>query len=939
MSDDATVDVLGPPRSAIESAFTRCVSRSSETPIERCPHPPDSRRPGARPPGQLRCSQALLRLQSAPSPAAQGKEQQERNNLGPFLRLRGKVAAAGRGQVAQKPQRVADFIRTLLACFLAAASLPAIAARMPVLAQIDLPHNYYYREMYLPQLTTGPSALTFSPDGKELVYSMGGSLWRQAIGSNEASELTHAKGYDYQPDWSPDGRHIVFVRYQHDALELWQLDLQNGKETALTSNKAVNVEPHVSPDGKSIAYVSTAGTGHFDLYVARLDGDKLDAPRRIVGEHKSAVPRYYYSAFDHAINPAWTPDGKRLVFVSNHEIAYGTGAIWSVAVDAPDDLKQIYTEETSWRAQPQVGPDGRRILFSSYHGRQWHQLWLTTMDGAAPLPLTFGEFDRTGARFSADGTRIGYISNESGYTSLWVQAMVGGAPTRVEAAHWKYKVPRAALHVSVRDDTGATVPARISIVANDDRAYAPDNAWMHADDGFDRSLQPFENHYFHCAGDCTIDVPVGTAHVLVTRGMEYAAAQRDVQVKASGASAQIALTPLRLPEAYGKFVSADLHVHMNYGGQYRQGSEGLMQQARAERLDALFNLVVNKEERVPDIAGFGTAPLHKDGVLLMQAQEYHSSYWGHLGLLFLDDHYLTPGFVGYQQSPLTSIYPTNGAIADLAHAQHGLVGYAHPFDTRPETDAVLTNALPADVALGKADYYEAVGFDDHLITNEVWYKLLNCGFRLPAGAGTDAMTNYASLRGPVGMNRVFLDTGGANTPEALRDALTHGRTFATNAALLGLEVDGKHPGDELALSGPRQVTYRAALRSFAPVEHLELVYNGKVVATHKLGGARTQADVTGTVALSGSGWLLLRAWNKDAHPLVLDIYPYATTSPVYVTLDGKPARSAPDAAYFVRWLDRTIETSAARKDYNSEGEKTATLDYLKAARAVYAAMQ
>jgi hypothetical protein len=41
----------------------------------------------------------------------------------------------------------------------------------------------------------------------------------------------------------------------------------------------------------------------------------------------------------------------------------------------------------------------------------------------------------------------------------------------------------------------------------------------------------------------------------------------------------------------------------------------------------------------------------------------------------------------------------------------------------------------------------------------------------------------------------------------------------------------------------------------------------------------------------------------------------------------------------VRWLDRAIETSAARKDYNSDAEKSTTLDYLKAARAVYAAMQ
>jgi hypothetical protein len=239
--------------------------------------------------------------------------------------------------------------------------------------------------------------------------------------------------------------------------------------------------------------------------------------------------------------------------------------------------------------------DGRRILFSSYHGRQWHQLWLTTIDGAAPLPLTFGEFDRTDARFCADGTRIGYISNEGGNTSLWVQTLVGGAPTRIDAAQRKYKNPRAPLHVSVHDEHGTTVPARISVIASDGRAYAPDDAWMHADDGFDRSLQPFENHYFHCAGDCTLDVPVGSAHVVVMRGMNYAAAQRDVQIKAGGTTAQIALTPLRLPENYGKFVSADLHVHMNYGGHYHQVPEGLIRQARAEHLDAVFNLVVNKE--------------------------------------------------------------------------------------------------------------------------------------------------------------------------------------------------------------------------------------------------------------------------------------------------------------------------------------------------------
>ena len=51
------------------------------------------------------------------------------------------------------------------------------------------------------------------------------------------------------------------------------------------------------------------------------------------------------------------------------------------------------------------------MLFASYHGRQSHQLWLTTPQGAAPLPLTFGDFDRRNARWSPDGRRIAYIGN------------------------------------------------------------------------------------------------------------------------------------------------------------------------------------------------------------------------------------------------------------------------------------------------------------------------------------------------------------------------------------------------------------------------------------------------------------------------------------------------------------------------------------------------
>lgn len=253
-----------------------------------------------------------------------------------------------------------------------------------------------------------------------------------------------------------------------------------------------------------------------------------------------------------------------------------------------------------------------------------------------------------------------------------------------------------------------------------------------------------------------------------------------------------------LPADFGRFVSADLHVHMNYGGHYRNSPTRLAAQAKAEDLDVIYDLIVNKEERVPDVAWFrpDPDPASDAQTLILHGQEFHTSYWGHLGLLNLSDHLLTPGFASYRHTALASPWPDNGAVADLAHAQGALVGYVHPYDNPidPAKETTLTHELPADAAHGKVDYVEVMGFSDHKATAEVWYRLLDLGFRLPAGAGTDAMADYASLRGPVGLNRVFLDTGGERTPAALASALKAGRSFVSNGPLVGLELAGRHPG-------------------------------------------------------------------------------------------------------------------------------------------------
>jgi TolB protein len=593
------------------------------------------------------------------------------------------------------------------------------------------------------------------------------------------------------------------------------------------------------------------------------------------------------------------------------------------------------------------------MVYSSYLGGQWHNLWLMPANGGDAFPISYGDYDHTNVRWSPDGAKIAFISNFAGSTAVQTIEIPGGTLSQItqfESKYFHFKSNVGRIELFLEDEKGEPISARVSLVDATGKFCHQESAEIHADDGFDRKEQPFERHYVYVQDRDAFIAPEGDATLEVSHGFDYLAVKRLIHV-AAGKTEGLTLRLKRAARPWPKterWASGDLHVHMNYGGTYWMDSKLLTVPAAAEHVEVLNNLVVNKEQRFPDIAysATGLDESSEKNLLIVHGQEFHTNYWGHRGILKLKQSILLPGYAGYPNTAAASLYPMNADVYNMAHAQGALVGAVHPFDEPPDPFASpaqrITDELPVDVALGKLDYMEIVGFSDHRATAAVWYRLLNLGFHIPAGGGTDAMPNYAApIHGNVGFDRVYV-----RVPATPLDfttwigALADGRSFATNGPLLHFTLGGEHLGGKLKFDAAQEaVRFTARLRSIVPVDHLEVVCNGKVVQELKLDVARESADIRGTIPVKESGWCVLRASSDKAEYPVMDNYAYATTSPIYINVAGAEPRSPEDAKYFAAWIARTIEITAAYPDWNSPQEKELVLRRLNEAKQIYEKMQ
>ncbi len=139
----------------------------------------------------------------------------------------------------------------------------------------------------------------------------------RATGMREPVTVVSVVGDAYWPSATPDGRAVVFTASEGGSVDVWKKVLATGELVRLTDHSAEDEDPAVSPDGKRVAFISRRDDAKGDVFVMRIDGSDL---RRVT--HEQAAERA----------PAWAPDGRSL-FVSVRPSADALEDIYRIAVD------------------------------------------------------------------------------------------------------------------------------------------------------------------------------------------------------------------------------------------------------------------------------------------------------------------------------------------------------------------------------------------------------------------------------------------------------------------------------------------------------------------------------------------------------------------------------------------------------------------------------
>lgn len=742
-----------------------------------------------------------------------------------------------------------------------------------------------------------------SLDGTSIVVSYQGAIWRVARDGGEMRRLTSAAGFDSNPAWSADGRRIAYF----GGPDLRVMDAETGKPIAIPATLNGFGELYFHPDGKRVLgnFGKPPGLSWVDPETGALT-QVLQSTERV-------------NVF------GLSPDGGRIAYVTTQDVeGEQTGHngpqadVWIIPSDGGEAKKLLRFRSRIYDLW--WGRDG--LTVASDLGGAHNDLWTISLDDPAQARrITSGQADEDGASTSADGRWLVYTDNREGATALVSREIATGAERALPITRMDFGAPTGTLQIRlVEKGSGAPLTTRVSVQQKEGKYFAPMGAlyWMLGNNV----------EHFYAAGAADLTVPAGSYVVRAFRGVEYLEARAEVDVPAGGrAAARVDLTRWTDPPARGLW-GGESHIHANYGyGQWYNTPATIRLQIEGEGLNLANMVVANSDtDGIFDREFFRGEPdpVSSPRHVVYWNEEFRATLWGHMTLYNLK-RLVEPIMTGFKDTTNPWDVPTNADIADHVHLQGGHVNYTHPASGRdPFLAAYAAKALPVDVALGKIDSLDINGA--YAATVPLWHRLLNCGFRLPASAGTDVFLNRLRGRLPGG-DRAYVRLDGPFSYDAWVKGLKAGRSFVTNGPMLEFSANGKSLGETIVLTAPGDVRVQTTAESPAPLSQIEVVHNGVVVAKGLLDSTARSGSVNQTVRVEKSGWLGARVYGTGGSQ--------AHTSPIYVEVARKPASSKEDAAYFLEWIDR-LEAKFLSRDRAPSAELRAHVKrQLDAARAVY----
>ena len=522
-------------------------------------------------------------------------------------------------------------------------------------------------------------------------------------------------------------------------------------------------------------------------------------------------------------------------------------------------------------------------------------------------------------RLSSVGV-IPFSIRKPGEFALALELTAGENAMGLELAGVATKACRFTLNI-VNADTKKRCAARASIRGSDGRY------WIAGNRPVTLAGQRAVHKFGYADGRVTALVPPGEVTVMVRKGFEYEVAELTTAIRGKK-SARVELERWVDMPAEGWY-SGDTHVHWVRHTWHENGDpEWLNLHSRAEDLWVNNNLILKHwwENVVTDEFPAGLVANRPDwspvgrnddlsvnGRIVWTGEEYRNDeVFGHLCFLRIDK-LIEPVSTGFMGGPAGVHWPPNSHTYDRVRDAGGITIAAH--DVNME--------VPIQVAMGKLD-----SLDAHNTTR--YYDLLNCGYRLPLSIGSDYPANL------MGFARVYVYCGEELDYDTWVDNLAAGRTFVSSGAMLTVEADGKTVGDTIALSPgeERDVTVCGAARCRNPLERVEIVYSGDVVARVAAEGDGRTIAFDESVSISGPGWLAARTYPENG--VTWWGQPDAAhTAPIYISC-GDERLTKPDAVNRMINVLRDGRRRAENSElYDSDEQKTAVLAYYENGIAEY----